>query len=202
MSWVLDLIRESRLACALGSEEFGWEEGEAVGCQAISHLLTLCDQDLGCTLSPVPSLVHPPLATSVTQGKARVLAGASKSPPTLASTSDFIYGYSPFPFHSHQSSLCGLAWTGWHALPLGLCTQFSFCLGCPSCRSLHSPQPLSSGAACIQAITLHKGVSPPVPSNFLSTLPCVFFLFSLPAHVGIWHALISLFICLLSYFVY
>ena len=179
MSWVLDLIRESRLACALGSEESGWEEGEAVGCQAISHLLTLCNQDLGCTLSPVP-----PLATSVTQGKARVLAGAPKSPPTLASTSDFIYGYSPFPFHSHQSSLCALAWRGWHALPLGLCTQFSFCLGCPSCRSLHSSQPLSSGAAYIQAITLHKGVSPPVPSNFLSTLPRVFFLFSPPCTCG------------------
>lgn len=39
MSWVLDLIRESRLACALGSEEFGWEKREAVGCQAISHLV-------------------------------------------------------------------------------------------------------------------------------------------------------------------
>ena len=114
MSWVLDLIREFRLACALGNEQFGWEEGEVVGCQAISHLLTLCNQDLGCKLSPVPSLVHPPLATSVTQSKARVLAGASKS-PSLASVSDFIfYRYSPFPFHSHQSSLCALSWRGQH----------------------------------------------------------------------------------------
>ena len=82
--------------------------------------------------------------------------------------------------------------------PLGLCTQFSFCRGCPSCRSLQSSQPLSSGAAYIQAITLHKGVSPPVPSNFISTLPC--FLFFPSLHM--WAFDMHLLHCLLSYFVY
>lgn len=98
------------------------------------------------------SLFHPPLATPITQSKAKVHARASKAPPGLASLSNFMfYKYFPFHFTPIRVAFLLLLGDGSTHLSPGLCIHSSLCLGCLPVSAQLRSLPIFSSSPCISS---------------------------------------------------